>query len=43
MGAGADMRQHCACAGAGPTEFGTKDAPPTDEQAEAATEAATAL
>ncbi|CAL5228617.1 g11781 [Coccomyxa viridis] len=30
-------------AGAGPTEFGTKDAPPTDEQAEAATEAATAL
>ena len=37
------MRPHCACAGAGPTEFGTKDAPPTDEQAEAATEAATAL
>ncbi|CAK0782293.1 hypothetical protein CVIRNUC_005621 [Coccomyxa viridis] len=29
--------------GAAPTEFGTPDAPPTDAQAEAATEAATAL
>ena len=36
-----DMALHCA--GEGKTEFGTKDAPPTDAQADAATEAATAL